>query len=98
MEVPLTLIAEEVAMTCPLALVERTLLGRPMVRLVVDAVAKNPSPDAVMLVVDAFVSVVLPVTFKVEPMPRAPVTVKAPISVEEELEMKPAPKVWSPVQ
>ena len=55
-------------------------------------------PEAERLVVDALASVVFPVTFKVDPIPKAPVTVKAPMLVDEALEMKPAPKVWRPVQ
>ena len=88
-----------VAATAPEALVERSALGTPeIVRLVVEAVLKKPVPLAVKLVDDALARVVLPVTFKVDPIPSAPVTVKAPILVEEAFEMKPAPKVCSPVQ
>ena len=43
--VPFTLMAEEVATTAPVAFVERTELGMPRVRLVVEAVPKNPSPE-----------------------------------------------------
>ena len=70
------------ATTWPEALVERTLFGVPRKRLVVEAVVEKRLP-AVKAVEDAKVKVELPVTFKVEPMPSAPVTVKAPIWVEE---------------
>ena len=76
--------ADEVAMTWPEALVERTVFGRPMIRFVVDAVAEKISLEAVMLVVEALESVVLPVTLKVPPKIPLPVVVKFPTTVEED--------------
>ena len=53
-EVPFTNIAEEVETTCPEALVESTAFGVPeMVRLVVEAVPKKPSPEALKTEVEA---------------------------------------------
>ena len=50
---PLTEIEEEVETTCPVAFVERTEFGMPRMRLVVEAVVKKPSPEALKTVVEA---------------------------------------------
>ena len=52
---------EVVALTTPCALVYKSPFGMPEItRLVVEAVAKNPSPLAVKLVEDAFAKMFLP--------------------------------------
>ena len=54
-EVPLTRIEEEVEITCPCALVERSEFGRPRVRLEVDAVAKEAKAETDRSEVEALV-------------------------------------------
>ena len=88
---------EVVATTCPDALVERTAFGVPRKRLVVEAVAKKPSPDAVKTEVEALPSVVCPVTLSVPPKIPLPVVVKFPTTVEEACERKPEEKFPRPV-
>ena len=82
--VPLRLMEEEVAMTWPFALVERTEFGVPRKRLVVEAVVLKRLV-AVSAVEDAVVKVLWPVTLRVPPTTWLPVLVKFPTTVEEEL-------------
>ncbi len=73
--------AEEVAMTWPFALVERTEFGVPRKRLVVDAVVEKRLV-AVSAEEEAVVKVLCPVTLRVELKTIAPVAVIVPPKYE----------------